>query len=51
MHILANTSRSKENQAIVFGQKIEYYERNIFRKNYEQNMFEENIPFLKMQTE
>ena len=47
-HILANTSRSKRNQTMGFGQLIEYNIRNIFLekvilkmwwKNYSQILF------------
>ena len=53
IHILTNVSRSKDNQAMKFGQLIEYKMRHIFLKNYTQNrvgvLFAD--PFLKNQIE
>ena len=51
IHILANTSRSRDNQAIKFGQLLEYNKSNIFLKNYTQNMVEKLVPdpFVKNQ--
>ena len=40
IHILPNISRSKDNQAIKFGQLIEYNMKNILLKNHTQNMLE-----------
>ena len=51
IHIFTNISRSKGNQAIKFGQLIEYNIRNIFLKNHTQNVVEKLFPgsFLKNQ--
>ena len=40
IHIFPKTSRSKGNQAMKFGQLIEYNMRNIFSKNHMQVMLE-----------
>ena len=37
IHILPNISRSKNNQAMKFGQKINYSLRNIFLQNHAKN--------------
>ena len=52
IHILTNTSRNKGNQAMKFGQLIEHNMRNIFLKNYTQNVAEILFAdhFLKYQT-
>ena len=49
--ILPNISRCKGNQAMKFGQLIDYNMRNIFLKNDTQNMAEKVFPdsFLKSQ--
>ena len=49
--ILPNISRCKGNQAMKFGQLIDYNMRNIFLKNDTQNMVEKVFPdsFLKSQ--
>ena len=39
-----NISRSKDNQTMKFGQLIEYNMRNIFLKNYAQNVLEKLVP-------
>ena len=52
IHIIPNISKSKENQAMKFGQLIEYNMRNIFSlKNHTQNVVEKLVsdPFLKNQ--
>ena len=51
IHILANISRSRDNQAIIFGQLLEHNKSNIFLKNYTQNMVEKLVPdpFVKNQ--
>ena len=52
MHIIPNISKSKENQAMKFGQLIEYNMRNIISlKNHTQNVVEKLVsdPFLKNQ--
>ena len=51
MHILPNISRTKENQAMKFGQLIDYTVRNIFHKNHKQNVVEKLVPdpFIKNQ--
>ena len=49
---IPNISKSKENQAMKFGQLIEYNMRNIFSlKNHAQNVVEKLVsdPFLKNQ--
>ena len=48
---LPNISVSKGNQAMKFGQLIEYNMRNIFVKNHTQNVLEELFPdhYLKNQ--
>ena len=43
-HILANISRSKDNQAIKSGQLIEYSMRNIFLKIHTSNMVKVLLP-------
>ena len=40
IHTLPNTSRSKSNQTMTFGQFIEYNMRSIFLKNYTPNLLE-----------
>ena len=49
--MLTNISRGKCNQAMKFGQLIEYKMRNIFIKNHTRNMVEKLLPgsFLKNQ--
>ena len=49
IHILPNTSRSKDNRAIKFGQLIEYEKH--FSRNHTQNVVEKIFqgPFLKNQ--
>ena len=42
--ILPSMSRSKGNQTIKFGQLIEYNIRNIYLKNYTQNVVEKVLP-------
>ena len=51
INILPNTSRSKDNQTIKFGQLIEYNMRNISFKNHPQNMVKKLVqnPFIKNQ--
>ena len=51
IHILANFSRSKDNQKMKLGQLTEYNMRNIFLKSYTQNAVEKLFPdaFLKTQ--
>ena len=44
MHILPNTSRSKDNQTMKFGQLIEYNMRNIFLEKIYTKCDEEIIP-------
>ena len=44
IHISRNISRSKGNQAITFGQFLEYNIRNIFLKNSFTNCGGETIP-------
>ena len=46
IHILTNISRSKDNQAMKFGQLIEYNLRNIFLKKYYIKCGGETIPRL-----
>ena len=43
-HILANISRSKDNQAIKSGQLIEYSMRNIFLKIHTSNVVKVLLP-------
>ena len=49
--IFINISRSKGNQAMKFGQLIEFNMRNIYFKNHTQNVVEKLFPgsFLKNQ--
>ena len=51
IHILPNISRVKDNQTTKFVKLIEYNIRNIFFKNYTQNLVEKLLPdpFLKNQ--
>ena len=52
IHIIPNISKSKENQAMKFGQLIEYNMRNIISlKNHTQNVVEKLVsdPFVKNQ--
>ena len=51
MHILTNISRGKGNQAMKFGQLVEYNIENIFVKIHTQNVLEKLFPdlFLKNQ--
>ena len=51
IHTFTNISRNKSNQAIKFGQLIEYNMRSIFLKNHTQNVAEKLLPgpFLKNQ--
>ena len=50
MHILLNISRSKDNQAMKFGQLIEYKKRNIFFLKIIHRMRQRNqSPYLKNQ--
>ena len=51
IHTFTNISRNKSNQAIKFGQLIEYDMRSIFLKNHTQNVAEKLLPgpFLKNQ--
>ena len=51
IHILPNISRSKGNQAMKFGQLIEYNMRKIFVENHTQNVLEKLFqdPYLKNQ--
>ena len=53
IHILPNISRSKGNQAMKFGQLIEYNMRNIFVENHTQNVLEKLFPdpYLKIKIE
>ena len=53
IHILFNISSSQYNQAMKIGQLIEYNIRNIFIKNYTQNMVEKLVPdpFIKIRIE
>ena len=53
IHILFNISSSQYNQAMKIGQLIEYNIRNIFIKNYTQNMVEKLVPdpFIKIKIE
>ena len=44
IHILTNISRSTGNQAMKFGQLIEYNLRNIYLKNHTQNVVEKLFP-------
>ena len=44
MHILTNTSRSKDNQTIKFGELIEYNMSNIFLEKSYQKYRGETIP-------
>ena len=50
-HIIPNTSRSKGNQAIKFGQLIEYNIGTFLLKNHTQNVVEKLFPdpYLKNQ--
>ena len=43
-HILPNISRGKGNQAMTFGQLIEYHMRNIFLENSYRKCCAETIP-------
>ena len=51
IHLLPNISRKKDNQAIKFGQLIEYKMRKIFIEKHIQNVMEKLFqdPFLKNQ--
>ena len=51
IHILLNISRSKSNQAMKFGQLIEYNVRSMFVKNHTQNALGRLFPdpYLKKQ--
>ena len=53
IHLLPNTSRSKDNQIIKFGQLIEYNTRNIFLENAYTNCGGELVSdlFLKIKIE
>ena len=42
--MLPNTSKSKGNQTMKFGQLIDYNMRNIFLKNHTQNVVEKLVP-------
>ena len=42
--MLTNTSRSKGNQAMKFGQLIEDNMRNVFLENYTQNVLDKLVP-------
>ena len=42
--ILPNISRSKDNQAMKFGQLIEYNKRNSFFKSYKENKARRLVP-------
>ena len=44
IHILPNISRRKVNQAMKFGQLIEYIMRKFFLKNHTQNVVEKLDP-------
>ena len=44
IHMLTNTSRSKGNQAMKFGQLIEDNMRNVFLENYTQNVLDKLVP-------
>ena len=46
IHILTNTSKSKRNQAMKFGQSIEYNRRNFFFKNHAKNEAGRLVPEL-----
>ena len=46
IHILSNTSQSKGNQTMKFGQLIAYKKRNIFFKNYVENEAGRLVPDL-----
>ena len=43
IHILTNIARSKKNQAMIFGQLIEYSMRDIFLDVVEEKMWRQNI--------
>ena len=43
IHILPNIPKGKGNQTMKFGQLVEY-NRNIFLKNYTQNVMEKLLP-------
>ena len=49
IHILTNTSKSKGNQTVKFGQLIEYNINIFFLKNHSENAVEKLVPdpFLK----
>ena len=51
IHILPDISRSEGNQAMKFGQSMEYNMRNIFLKNHAKNVVGKLFldPFLKKQ--
>ena len=44
IHILPNISRSKGNQTMKFGERIDYNMRTFFLKNYAQNAMEKPFP-------
>ena len=46
IHVLPNISRGKSNQAMKFGQSIEYNKRKFFFKNHAQNEAERLVPDL-----
>ena len=43
IHTLTNIARSKKNQAMIFGQLIEYSMRDIFLDVVEEKMWRQNI--------
>ena len=46
IYILSNISRSKDNQAMKYGQLIEYNMRNFFLENHTQNVVEKLVQTL-----
>ena len=51
IHILPNMSRSKGNQAIKYGQLIEYYMKNIFVERSYTNVVEKLFPDLYLKNQ
>ena len=49
IHLLPNISRSKGNQAMKFGQLIEYNVRNIFLKNVEEKLVPDPLEKIKIE--
>ena len=48
IHVLSNTSISKSNQAMKFGQLIKYSVRDIFFKNYAENDVGKLVTFIQI---